>query len=120
VLQKKKALCRAFEVDLIDALSHPEVADRLEALSAFRPSRTASVRRPPSIQTRLGYSAVLDAVTAVMPADGALRFIEVHALVEEELGHDVPKSSVKNALARNSRGTTPKFVRVDIGFYRRS
>jgi len=63
---------------------------------------------------------VLDAVTAVLPAEHTLRFIDVHALVEEHLGQTVPKSSVKNALARNSQGTTPKFVRVARGLYRRA
>jgi hypothetical protein len=63
---------------------------------------------------------VLDAVIAVLPAEKPLRYIEVHGLVEDHLAHPVPKSSVKNVLARNCQGATPRFARVGTGFYRMS
>ena|SRR5438094_526960 len=94
--------------------------DRLEVLSAARPVKRNRTSRAAAIETRLAYASVLDAVIAVMPDDGALRFIEVHALVQELLGKPVAKSSVKNALSRNSRGAAPRFVRVHTGLYRRA
>jgi hypothetical protein len=66
----------------------------------------------------MAYAAVLDAVTAVLPASHAIRYIEVHALVEEHLGQPVLKSTVRNALASHSRGPNPRFVRVGHGLYR--
>jgi hypothetical protein len=106
-------------IDLIEALSHPEVVDRLQILSSHRPSARA-VDRHPSVRPVTGYAAVLDAVTAVLPAENPLRYIEVHALVERRLRQSVPKSSVKNALLRNSQGKAPTFLRVGYGLYRRA
>jgi HB1, ASXL, restriction endonuclease HTH domain len=42
----------------------------------------------------------------------------IHAAVQTSLGRSVSWSSVKNALASNVGGTTPRFVRVARGRYR--
>lgn len=106
-------------VDLIEALSHPEVAGRLEQLSLRQPRAWTRSRRDHG-QLRTEYSSVLDAVKTVLLAGSPLRVVEVHALVEEHLNRIVPKSSVKNALARNARGPDSAFIRVAQGRYRRS
>jgi hypothetical protein len=117
--ETKRPCFQGLEVDLIDALSHPEINERLKALSAY-PRDGFAVSRPPHGQRPTGYASVLDALVAALPEDGALRFVEVHRLVERHVGQPVSKSSVKNALARNSRGESPRFLRVARGRYRRA
>ena len=48
-----------------------------------------------------------------------LRVRDVHSRVEQILGSEVSRSSVKNVLHRGSRGHTPLFERTTRGCYRR-
>jgi hypothetical protein len=78
-------------VDLMTSLSHPSFTENIGRL-AERGWSTAEV--------------------------APLRFIEIHARVERLLGEPVPKSSVKNYLAKRSKGRRPLFDRVGRGWYR--
>jgi hypothetical protein len=62
---------------------------------------------------------VLKAVTEVLEAAREpMRTRKIHAAVEELVGEPVPWSSVKNCLASDVGGKSPRFERVGRGRYR--
>ncbi|MGA8364023.1 MAG: hypothetical protein WB709_05835 [Solirubrobacteraceae bacterium] len=62
---------------------------------------------------------VLAAVTEVLRAAGEpMRTRMIHAAVEELVGEPVSWSSVKNCLASDVGGRSPRFERVGRGLYR--
>ncbi len=46
-----------------------------------------------------------------------MRMCEIHATVEALLGEPVPRSTIKNCLANNSRGHRARLVRLARGRY---
>lgn len=62
---------------------------------------------------------LVEAVEQVLRAhDGPMRAKAVHTAVEAVLGRVVSWSSIRNALADNALGSSPRFVRVARGTYR--
>ena len=103
-------------MELSGLLSNPRVAlelDRIvEALTYSGPSQRSKCRenrpsRPPQGQ-------VLRAIKLILvPHAEGLQTHEVRRLVEAHLGRQLPKSTVKDALANN-----PAFERIAYGRYR--
>ena len=105
-------------VDLIDALSHPEVSEWLEVLSNCKSGSGRSPRREPEPALRRPFGEVADAVLQVLQeADTELSYIEIYRAVNDQLRGDVSKSSVKNALVRARSGSHPPLIRVSPGRY---
>jgi hypothetical protein len=74
---------------------------------------------PPPETGRLGNGVVQRAVVKVLAAaDGPSRAADIHLAVERLLGRVVSKESVSCALHRGIRGSTPRFERVSVGYYR--
>ncbi len=109
-------------VELVGALSNPEVQCRLERLATKLDQIEAEGAAPR--HTILGRSlrvgAVPEAIMRVL-ADSVepKRMRDIHAEVERLLGQSVTRSAVKNYLANNCQGEQPRFVRLARGRYRR-
>ena len=95
----------AFEVDLVQSLSHVRLSQNLEGLSArdWKTLPPSSKKTLQKTTTKRGFGEVGDAIVQVLgEAARDLRMIEIHVAVEELLGEPVSRSSVKNYLARGS------------------
>lgn len=76
-------------------------------------------RRPSSFERMRRAGALMEVVGEVLAdAREAMRMCEIHAAAEALLGQTVPRSTVKNCLANNCRGTRTRFERVGRGRYR--
>lgn len=61
---------------------------------------------------------ILKAIVQVLTdRDGPMRAKDIHRAVEQLIGEPVAWSSVKDALASNVSGTSPRFVRIARGRY---
>ena len=105
---------------LLGTLSNLESQERLGRLAAKLDRLAGSDAVPratsPAPQRRCG--DVSKAVAEVLRDFGEpLRMIEIHAAVEALLGEAVPRSTIKNCLANNSRGDGAWLVRLARGRY---
>jgi len=83
--------------------------------------RLPAARRDRSRDGKLKFGTVSGAVLAVLAeADSPMRYIDIHAKVEELLGMRVSRSSVKQFLSAEPRHRRPRFERVARGLYRSS
>lgn len=112
----------AFGVDLAERLSNPQVTILFQRLTGRVsqqdpcPAQRLPVGAPDG---RRPFGVVGDAVTdALTHARAALRVRDVHAHVEQILGGEVSRSSVRSFLHRRSRGRTPMFERIARDSYR--
>ncbi len=106
-------------MELVGALLNFSAQERLEKLASMlakivasratpRPSALAGKRRP----------GVLTEVTEKVLAEAPMRMYEIYSAAEALIGQPVPRSSVKNSLARLCKGEHPRFVRLARGRYR--
>jgi hypothetical protein len=107
-------------VDLIDALCNPTTQDKLARLVACRkrllsgaPAQVEPTPRPPA---RAG--EILKAVEAVLATHGTMRVGEVFLAVQNMLGREVNRGTVKACLSEGTMTTPPKFMRASRGRYR--
>jgi hypothetical protein len=108
-----------FVNDLLDPVGR---ARRAKAAQDLRGGRLAKGARPlPALGSRPTHRPgwVLAAVTEALENSAEpMRATAIHAAVEELLGEPVAWSSVKNGLASNISGKSPRFERVGRGRYR--
>jgi hypothetical protein len=109
-------------MELLGALSNQELQARLQRLSD-KLDRVAAGKAKPRRSGRadrvLRAGVVPQLITQVFQgADGPLLVREVHEHVEALLGKPVPRSSIKNWLAKNTGGKNATFVRLRRGRYR--
>jgi hypothetical protein len=105
----------------IGTLSNLENQERLGRLAAKldRIAGSSAPRRATPLEPRRRCGDVSKAVLEVLrDFGGPLRMVEIHAAVEELLGETVPRSTIKNCLANNSRGGRARLVRLGRGRYR--
>ena len=111
-----------YTMELLGALSNPDVQERLELLSDKLDrlaSSDAKHRRSSRKDQKLRPGVVLDAVISVLSsAEQPLRPAEVQELVAVLLGRSVAYSAVKACLADKSTGADAPFERVRRGHYR--
>lgn len=109
-------------MDLTGVLSNYATADLYERLTKREwrhVPRVQLIRRDRSRDGKLKFGTVSGAVLDVLArAPGSMRFIEIHGKVEELLGFEVCRSSVKQFLSAESRHLRPRFERVAHGRYR--
>ena len=114
---RPRTLCDAvLGVEVLRALSNPEVGvefDRLtEALN--RLGRRLERHRVVAEDPRQPYGEVMRTIKTVLAEHPeGLRTVEVRRLVEARLGRELPRSTVKDALA-----ASPAFERLSRGRYR--
>lgn len=90
------------------------LADKLDRLAA-----SDAQPRPTVLESGRRCGATSEAVMRVLAdADEPMRMCEIHAAVEALLGEMVPRSTIKNCLANNSRGNGALLVRLGRGRYR--
>jgi hypothetical protein len=120
--RRKPRVSKAFEVDLIEGLSHIVFSGQLDRLAARNWELLDAPREKPlqNGKTSRSFGEVGDAVVQVLAeARCELRMMDIHAAVEDLLGEPVSRSSVKNYLARGCNvRKTPLFERVSRGQYR--
>lgn len=108
-----------FVNDLLDPVGR---ARRAKAAQDLREGRLARGGRPlPDLGSRPSHRPgwVLAALIEVLENSvEPLQAIAIHAAAEELLGEPVAWSSVKNGLASNIGGKSPRFERVGRGLYR--
>ena len=81
-------------------------------------ARVQANRRDRSRDGKLKFGTVSGAVLKVLAmAEGSMRLIEIHRQIEELLGIEVCRSSVKQFLSAEARHRKPRFVRVARGRY---
>jgi hypothetical protein len=104
---------------LLGCYSNPEVQERIRRLSEKLERLVASnaAPRPSGRQDRrLRGGLVPKAIECVLrEAPGPMRARDIHAEVEELLRRPVPASSVKNWLAKHTKGDRPRVVRLGRG-----
>jgi HB1, ASXL, restriction endonuclease HTH domain len=114
----KLSWIEGFVSDLLDPAGRERRAKAVRGLRRERnvgPSRGLTTVAKPAY--RRGW--VLAAVTEVLEAAGEpMRTRMIHAAVEELVGEPVSWSSVKNCLASDVGGKSPRFERVGRGRYR--
>ena len=105
---------------LIGALTNPANRGKLAGLVACRkrllngaPTEIASTPRPPA---RAG--EIAEAVQEVLATHGIMRVGEVFLAVQNLLGHEVNRGTVKACLSEGASATPPKFKRSGRGRYR--
>lgn len=108
-------------MELVGALSNPEIQDRLRRISDKLAQVAASRARPrPSAfvpKRRVG--AVAEAISEVLSGSEApMRMCEIHAAIGGMLAEPVPRSTVKSCLANNCQDQAGRFVRLARGRYR--
>ncbi|MFN8164128.1 MAG: integrase core domain-containing protein [Solirubrobacterales bacterium] len=103
-------------VQLTGVLSNPSITKRLDSLAAVLALQQPglSTHRINLPRLPLAQGQILLTIKNVLAShpDG-LQAFEIRQLVERELGHKIPRSTVKDALARN-----PAFDRIARGRYR--
>lgn len=105
---------------LVGTLSNLESQERLGRLAAKleRLVESSAVPRPTPLASKRRCGDVSKAVAEVLREfGGPLRMVEIHAGVEGLLGETVPRSTIKNCLANNSRGDEAWLVRLARGRY---
>lgn len=108
-------------MDLLGALSNPDVRGKLERLAMLRrrllreaPATSAPTPYPPA---RAG--ELVQTVTAVLADAGrAMRVAEIREAVEHRFGHSVNPKSVKACLSECALSSPPRFKHVKRGVYR--
>lgn len=106
---------------IVGALSNPLVQEGLGQLSDKLAEVVAGGGpcRPSSYAPKRRAGALTEAIGEVLgDAREAMRMYEIHAAAEVLLGQVVPRSTVKNCLANNCRGTRIRFERVERGRHR--
>lgn len=108
-------------MELIGALSNPDVRGRLPRVTAkLDQIKAGGAARKPTTLTRI--LRVGDVSAAIMRVLGEsvepMRMRDIHLEVERLLGQPVGRSAIKNWLANNARGHSPKLVRLERGRYR--
>jgi hypothetical protein len=106
---------------LLGTLSNLEVQERLVRLATKldRLAGSTAAPRPTPRDPKRRCGDVSKAVVEVLREfGGPLRMVEIHAVVEGLLGETVPRSTIKNCLANNSRGDGARLVRLSRGRYR--
>jgi len=108
-------------IGVLDSYLNTEVRDRLERLAAKleQVAGSAGVRRETGrANQRLPGGLVPRAIRRVLAeAVGPMRLVAIHEAVELELGQTVPRSTIKNGLAREAR-RNDQLVRLGHGRYR--
>lgn len=107
-------------MELLGTLSNLESQERLGRLAAKldRLAGSDAAPRPTPLTPKRRCGDVSKAVVEVLREfGGPLRMIEIHAAVEALLGETVPRSTIKNCLANNSRGDGAWLVRLGRGRY---
>ena len=111
-------------MELLGALSHQQIQERLRHLSGKLDelaSSRAKPRRSGRIDRRIRPGVVLDAVVSVLSsADRPMQAREIHEAVLALVGRPVPYSSVKARLADKAQGAEAPFERLARGCYRLS
>jgi hypothetical protein len=117
---KAKVDVSAWEEFLSELVEPGGRAHRARAVLSLRnahPERT--VRSMPVAQAAHRWGRILGAVTEVLKAAGeSMQAQEIHAAVEKLLGEPASWSSVRNCLASDINGKSPRFERVGHGRYR--
>jgi hypothetical protein len=107
---------------LLGCYSNPEIQGRLRQLSeklARLAASNAAPRHSGRQDQRLRAGLVPQAIEQILrEATSPMRARDIHAEVEDLLGKSVPVSSVKNWLAKHTRGERPRLIRLDRGRYR--
>lgn len=106
-------------VALVGALSNqPERLVRLDRVRRKLLSQAKqSPRSPKPLRSRAG--AIQNGVVEVLAATaGPMRFMQVHAAVEQLLGRPVDKGTVKDCLWKGAHSDEPRFERLARGLYR--
>ncbi len=88
---------------------------RTQAAGAPRPDEPAP---PRTERHRRPWGVTTEAIISVLSCTGELRVRDIHAAVQAMREEPVPLSSVKNSLAKSSRGRHRLFERVGRGRYR--
>lgn len=96
----------------------------MERLEILTDSKSYGAKSPSrsvlELPKQRAFGSVTDAVVQVLEEAGtALSYIEIYRAVNERLGGEVSKSSVKNALVRAASSKDSEVVRVRHGRYRR-
>jgi hypothetical protein len=117
---KKTAQMQVFRV--MEAVGHGSNRDFIERLGQLGREGAVSPRphdaARPYERHRRAWGVTTEAIVAVLSGAGELRSRDIHAAVQAMCEEPVPLSSVKNCLAKSSRGTHPLFERVGRGRYR--
>ena len=80
--------------------------------------RDAAAPEPSLNRYGLRQGAILESITRVLQsAARPMRMRDVHSLVEEMLGVEIPRSTVNAALLVHTRGRDIRFRRVQYGVY---
>jgi len=108
-------------MEMIGALSNPEVQERLERLTRkldqIEAGGAAPRPTPPGRSLRVG--AVPEAIVRVLSASvEPMRMRDIQVEVEELIGQSVSRSAVKSCLANHARGEQARLVRLGRGRYR--
>jgi hypothetical protein len=106
-------------MELVEALSNPEIQDRLSRLSdkLTKIASSEAQRRTSAFERKRPAGAVAAAIVdALIEAGGPMRMCEIHAAVEALIGQSVPRSTVKSCLSNNS-DATGRFIRLGRGRY---
>ena len=104
----------------VGTLSNPDVQERLGRLAAKldRLAGSDAAPRPTACASKGRCGDISKAVGEVLQEfGGPLRMVEIHAAVEALRGETVPRSTIKNCLANNSRGDGAWLVRLARGRY---
>lgn len=106
---------------LVEVLSNPQtevIFQRLTKRAWKQVGRSPVSPRDRSRDGKLKFGTVSTAVLVILArAESPLRLIEIHAQVEQLLGMDVSRSSVKQFLSAESRHRRARFKRVGPGRY---
>jgi hypothetical protein len=108
-------------MELIWALSNPEVQERLPRLKAKLDQIYAGGQapKPTTLSRRLRVGDVSAAIMQVLEKSvEPMRMRDIHAEVEWLLGQPVGRSAIKNWLANNACGERAALVRLGRGRYR--
>jgi hypothetical protein len=106
-----------FLSELVEPVGRARRSRAVRSLRNAHPERT--IRSIPVAQAAHRWGRILEAVTEVLKAAGAsMQAQEIHAAVEKLLGEPASWSSVRNCLASDVHGKSPRFERVGHGRYR--
>jgi hypothetical protein len=108
-------------MELIWALSNPEVQERLPRLKAKLDQIEAGGRspKPTTLARSLRVGDVSEAIMRVLTESiEPMRMRDIHTEVERVLGQPVGRSAIKNWLANHVRGDDARLVRLGRGRYR--